>query len=86
MTAFEVITLNGSFGKSIVRRSGHEKVTGTATFTAEWPVNGLLHAVAVPSNVDRSKVKSIDSSVAESMPGKRLVLTLQEEWFSLALI
>ena len=75
MTAFEVITLNGSVGKSIVRRSGHEKVTGTATFTAEWPVNGLLHAVAVPSNVARGKVKSIDTSVAESMPGVRLVVT-----------
>ncbi len=75
MTGFEVITLNGPVGKSIVRRSGHEKVTGTATFTAEWPVNGLLHAVAVPSNVARGKVKSVDTSVAESMPGVRLVLT-----------
>jgi len=75
MTAFEVITLNGSVGKSIVRRSGHEKVTGTATFTAEWPVDGLLHAVAVPSNVARGKVKSIDISVAESMPGVRLIVT-----------
>ncbi len=75
MSGFKVITLNGPVGKSIVRRSGHEKVTGTATFTAEWPVNGLLHAVAVPSNVARGKVKSIDTSVAESMPGVRLVLT-----------
>ena len=75
MTGFEAITLNGPVGKSIVRRSGHEKVTGTATFTAEWPVNGLLHAVAVPSNVARGKVKSVDTSVAESMPGVRLVLT-----------
>jgi len=75
MSGFKVITLNGPVGKSIVRRSGHEKVTGTATFTAEWPVNGLLHAVAVPRNVARGKVKSIDTSVAESMPGVRLVLT-----------
>jgi xanthine dehydrogenase YagR molybdenum-binding subunit len=75
MTAFEAITLNGSVGKSIVRRSGHAKVTGTATFTAEWPIIGLLHAVAVPSNIARGKVMSIDTSVAESMPGVRLVLT-----------
>ncbi len=75
MTAFEAITLKDSVGKSIVRRSGHAKVTGTATFTAEWPITGLLHAVAVPSNIARGKVKSIDTSVAESMPGVRLVLT-----------
>jgi len=75
MTGFDAITLNGPVGKSIVRRSGHEKVTGTAIFTAEWPIKGLLYAVAVPSNVARGKVKSIDTSVAESMPGVRLVLT-----------
>ena len=75
MTGFEVIALNGSVGKSIVRRSGYEKVTGTATFTAEWPVKGLLHAVAVPSNIARGKVKSINTSVAETMPGVRLVVT-----------
>ncbi len=75
MTGFEVIKLNGSIGKSIVRKSGHDKVTGAATFTAEWPVNGLLHVVAVPSNIARGKVKSIDTSAAESMPGVRLVLT-----------
>ncbi len=75
MTGFEVITFNGSIGKSIVRKSGHDKVTGAATFTAEWPVRGLLHAAAVPSNVARGRVRSIDTSVAESMPGVRLVLT-----------
>ncbi len=75
MTAYEVIKLDGPVGKSIVRRSGYEKVTGTATFTAEWPIDGLLHAVAVPSKIARGKVKSIDTSIAESMPGVRFVLT-----------
>lgn len=75
MTAFKEIVLNGSVGKSLVRRSGREKVTGTATFTAEWPVKGLLHAVAVPSTIARGKVRSIDTLVAEKMLGVRLVLT-----------
>ena len=75
MAAFEQITLDGPVGKSLVRRTGHEKVTGTATFTAEWSIPGLMHAVAVPSTVARGKVISIDTSVAESMPGVRLVLT-----------
>ena len=74
-TAFPPIPLTGPVGKPLVRRSGREKVTGTATYTAEWPVDGLLHAVAVPSTIARGTVKSIDTSAAETMHGVRLVLT-----------
>ena len=72
--AFEAIELNGSVGKSLVRRSGREKVTGTATFTAEWQIDGLLHAVAVPSTIARGRIKSIDTRAAEKMPGVRAVI------------
>ena len=74
-TAFPAIPLTGPVGKPLVRRSGRGKVTGTATYTAEWPVDGLLHAVAVPSTIARGTVTSIDTSAAEAMAGVRLVLT-----------
>ena len=66
------------------RRTGRAKVTGTATFTAEWDgrhgrtddLPGLLHAVAVPAtdrqgHGHRHRLRS----AALAMPGVRHVLT-----------
>lgn len=69
------IELQGPVGKPLVRVSGREKVTGSATFTAEWPLKGMLHAVAVPSTVACGSIRSIDASAAKEMPGVREVLT-----------
>ncbi|NNJ24233.1 xanthine dehydrogenase family protein molybdopterin-binding subunit [Alienimonas chondri] len=72
----------GAIGRPKVRRSGREKVTGTAAYTAErdgrhspdsFP--GLLHAVAVPATIAKGRVTGIDASAAEAMPGVRHVLT-----------
>lgn len=73
--AYEPLQLDGPVGKSLVRVSGREKVTGTAIFTAEWPIENLLHCVAVQANVPRGTIESIETSEAESMPGVRLVIT-----------
>ena len=73
--SFQPIEFDGPVGKSVVRRSGREKVTGAATFTAEWPVEGLLHGVLVQSTVARGKIRSMDLSAAEKMRGVRLILT-----------
>ncbi len=73
--SYQPFNLHGTVGKSLVRVSGREKVTGTATFTAEWPIEGLLHCVAVPSDIAHGTVKAIDTSVAEGMPGVQVVMT-----------
>ena len=73
--SYEPIQWDGPVGKSIVRRSGRDKVCGTATFTAEWPVDRLLHAVAVPATIARGRVKRIDASRAKAMDGVREILT-----------
>ncbi len=75
MTTHIPIQFNGPVGKSIVRTSGREKVTGTATFTAEWPIENLLYAVAVPSSIAHGKIVSIDTDTALKMAGVRAVLT-----------
>jgi xanthine dehydrogenase YagR molybdenum-binding subunit len=75
MSVHPTISLRGPVGKSLVRRSGHAKVTGAATFTAEWPLEEMLHAVAVPANVARGKIRSINTDRAQKMPGVRLVMT-----------
>ncbi|QGJ71528.1 Aldehyde oxidase and xanthine dehydrogenase molybdopterin binding [Planctomycetales bacterium 10988] len=74
-TTFSPVKLEGAVGKPLVRRSGREKVTGTATYTAEWKIDGMLHAVAVPSTIPHGKVLKIDDSDAKAMPGVRLILT-----------
>ncbi len=73
--AYDSIELDGPVGQSLVRVSGREKVTGSATFTAEWPIEKLLHCVAVPANIPHGKILSIDTSAAEAMSGVRLVIT-----------
>ncbi len=75
MTTHTPIQFTGSVGKSIVRTSGREKVTGTATFTAEWPIADLLYAVAVPSTIAHGKIVSIETEAALKMAGVRAVLT-----------
>jgi len=74
-TNYPPISLLGPVGKPIVRKSGREKVSGTATFTAEWPIDGMLHAVPVTSTIARGKIVSIDDSAAKRMPGVRFILT-----------
>ncbi len=74
-TTFPKLSLEGAVGRPIVRRSGRAKVTGTAPFTAERNLPGLLHAVAVPSTIARGKILSIDTSAAEKMTGVRAVIT-----------
>lgn len=73
--AYESLHLDGPVGKSLVRVSGREKVTGSATFTAEWPIENLLHCVAVPATVAHGTIDSLDTSEAASMPGVRLIIT-----------
>ena len=69
------ISFDGPVGQSQVRRTGRDKVRGAATFAAEWSIDGLLHAVAVPSTIAAGRVESFDTARAESMPGVRMVLT-----------
>ena len=73
-TNYPPISLRGPVGQGIVRKSGREKVTGSAIYTAEHSLDGLLHAVPVTSTIARGRIVSIDDSTALQMPGVRLVL------------
>ncbi len=74
-STFKPIELNQAVGKPLVRRGGREKVTGQATFAAEWQLPELLYAVAVTSHIPSGKFLSLDSRLAESMPGVVTVIT-----------
>jgi xanthine dehydrogenase YagR molybdenum-binding subunit len=66
---------NGLIGKSISRLDGSLKVTGTATFAAEFPVDGLLFAAVAFSTVPRGRITSMDTGAAQAAPGVHLVMT-----------
>lgn len=57
------------------RVDGPAKVTGAATFTAEYAPDGLAHAALVCSQIATGRVAAIDTSAAEGAPGVVLVVT-----------
>ena len=64
-----------AIGRDLPRVDGHAKVTGAATYAAEWPVEGLVHGAVVDSAVARGTIRSIDASAAFAAPGVLAVVT-----------
>ena len=62
-------------GQPVSRVDGRQKVTGRATYAAEFDVPGLAHGVIVRSTVANGRIASIDSAAAERAPGVVAVLT-----------
>lgn len=62
-------------GKSVDRVDGRQKVTGQAKYAAEISRKNLAHAFLIQSTITSGKIKSIDSSHAETVPGVLKVIT-----------
>jgi xanthine dehydrogenase YagR molybdenum-binding subunit len=62
-------------GRPVSRVDGRRKVTGTATYAAEFDVPGLAHTAVVRSTAANGRIASIDSASAERAPGVVAVLT-----------
>lgn len=56
-------------GQPLSRLEGREKVTGSARYAAEYPLEGLLHGYVVSSPITRGKIVEIDISEAMAIPG-----------------
>ncbi|MCC2664035.1 MAG: putative Xanthine dehydrogenase [Geminicoccaceae bacterium] len=54
---------------------GRQKVTGGATYAAEFDVPGQAHGAIVRSTVANGRIASVDSAAAERAPGVVAVLT-----------
>ncbi|MEN8172534.1 MAG: molybdopterin cofactor-binding domain-containing protein [Chloroflexota bacterium] len=76
-------------GKPLQRIDGIEKVTGSAKYAADIKLENMLHARLLRSPHAHARVKHIDTSAAEELPGVRAVATILEVpkvieyWFSL---
>ena len=62
-------------GQPVDRVDGVEKVTGAARFSAEYPVEGLVHASIVCSTIAKGVIERIDTAPAEQAPGVIAVVT-----------
>jgi xanthine dehydrogenase YagR molybdenum-binding subunit len=64
-----------TIGTPINRVDAWAKVSGAARYTAEHPVEGLVHGVLVTSTIPSGRVLRIDDSAAREVPGVLLVMT-----------
>ncbi|HEX4153973.1 MAG TPA: xanthine dehydrogenase family protein molybdopterin-binding subunit [Acidobacteriaceae bacterium] len=61
-------------GAAVPRVDGPRKTTGTAMYATDYNLPGLVYAVPVTSTIAHGKIRSLDASRAEAMPGVLLVL------------
>jgi len=57
------------------RVDGHAKVTGAATYSAEYKTAGVAYACLVGSTIAKGKIKKIDTKKAEWAPGVLAIIT-----------
>ena len=62
-------------GKEMPRVDGVAKVTGRATYAAEFQVPNLAYGHIVTSTIARGRTASIDTRAAERAPGVLKVIT-----------
>lgn len=68
-------SLDNPSDSSLSRVDGAAKVTGTATYSAEYAIAGLVHAVLVTSTIAKGSITAIDSREAEAVPGVLAVIS-----------
>lgn len=66
-----------AIGQALPRADGHLKVTGTATYTAEWQVPGLTYGAAVDSGIARGTIRHLDLEAARAAPGVLAIITAE---------
>ncbi|WP_137894459.1 xanthine dehydrogenase family protein molybdopterin-binding subunit [Ramlibacter sp. 2FC] len=64
-----------SAGSPVSRVDGRLKVTGRATYAAEFPVPGVVHAAIVRSTIAHGVIASVDTTAAQRAAGVLTVLT-----------
>ncbi len=65
-------------GKSVPRVDAPEKVAGLAVYTLDLQLPKMLFGKLKASEVPHARIKNIDTSRAEKLPGVRLVLTAED--------
>ena len=61
-------------GRDTLRIDGPRKVTGLAKYASDFQFPGMLYAVPVEATIASGRLLTLDTAVAEKMPGVRAVL------------
>src|SRR5436309_13149226 len=73
-----VITNNKWIGQRTIRPDGADKVTGRAAFAADTTMPGMIWGKVKRSPHPHARIKSIDTSKAEALPGVKAVVTARD--------
>ena len=68
------------------RPDGIEKVTGRAQYGADMSAPGMLHGLIMRSPHAHARIKGIDTSAAEALPGVKAVVTGAEGFIGSSLV
>ncbi len=69
-----VTTASTIIGSAVPRIDGPLKTTGTARYASDYNFPRMVYAVPVTSTIAQGKIRSLDTSRAEALPGVLLVL------------
>ena len=72
-----IVTNNKWIGQRTIRPDGADKVTGRAAFAADTNMPGMIWGKVLRSPHPHARIKSIDTSKAEALPGVKAVVTAQ---------
>ena len=64
-------------GAAVPRVDGHDRVSGTAVYTRDVSLPGMLHCAVVRSPHAHAMVKRIDTTAAKAMPGVHAIITTE---------
>jgi CO/xanthine dehydrogenase Mo-binding subunit/aerobic-type carbon monoxide dehydrogenase small subunit (CoxS/CutS family) len=74
----ESVEAGGAFGRSLPAPSGPDVVRGTARYTFDTTIDGLLHIKLLRSPHAHARIVAIDRSAAMAVPGVHAVLTHED--------
>ena len=73
-----VVTDNKWIGQRTIRPDGVDKVTGRAPFAADTNMPGMIWGKVLRSPHPHARIKSIDTTKAEALPGVKAVVTSRD--------
>src|SRR6201991_4131956 len=73
-----IVTNNKWIGQRTIRPDGVDKVTGRAQFAADTTMPGMIWGKVLRSPHPHARIKSIDTSKAEKLPGVKAVVTAKD--------
>jgi CO/xanthine dehydrogenase Mo-binding subunit len=73
-----IVTDNKWIGQRTVRPDGVDKVTGRAAFAADTTMPGMIWGKVLRSPHPHARIRAIDTSKAEKLPGVKAVITSRD--------